>query len=80
MIRAWILILAASFGAAQAALAQPEDTVPTAAEPVTEETMTTEQPAPAATAQGTQDAGAADDYRASEQISDDLSVSFPVDI
>jgi hypothetical protein len=81
MIRPWTLILVAVTLGMQSALAQtpdaPAETAPIAAKPEAAEEVTTEQAVRPATAQ---DAGAADDYRPSEQISDDLSVSFPIDI
>ena len=69
---ALLLLVVASSGAA---LAQPEaDPAADAADPAAQ--GDTAAPAPPRA----EDTRAADDYEASEQISEDLSVSFPVDI
>ncbi|MEO0436848.1 MAG: hypothetical protein AAF098_08065 [Pseudomonadota bacterium] len=58
---------------------QAADTNETAAPAVTEENTKSEAPEPIA-ASADQKESELDDYEASEQISEDLSVSFPVDI
>ena len=81
MLQTWIVGLVAVTLAASSALAQPEDTtLDTAATPDAETEVSPATPARPAANEGATNAGPADDYRASEQISDDLSVSFPVDI
>jgi hypothetical protein len=74
----WLLVLAVSGALAQ----EPQPDTPDESAPVTAETTAPtaageEAPVPAATA-GRETSPF--DYRASEQISEDLSVSFPVDI
>ncbi|MCX2982647.1 hypothetical protein EYC98_17435 [Halieaceae bacterium IMCC14734] len=80
MLRNGILGLVAVTLVASSVLAQPEDA---ATDATPQPDAVPDKPAPparSAASQGSADSGAADEYRASEQISDDLSVSFPVDI
>ena len=81
MLQIGIVGLVAVTLAASSVLAQPEDATPdtTAAPDAVAEVSPAPPERPAATPDAA-DARAADEYRASEQISDDLSVSFPVDI
>ena len=65
---------------ATAATAQPDTATPSAESETTPVSTQTEPISPTDAENPDRDAGAAEDYRASEQISEDSSVSFPVDI
>ena len=85
MNRTWIWLMSAAVFAVTSAYAQQSTTVdsssPATQSPAEDATSAAQQAPQAAPKKSADNSSrAADDYRASEQISDDLSVSFPVDI
>ena len=76
---AFALLLVAAIGHASPDQTGSESEQQTEQDPLNTEAAATENATPAASTK-TEQTRAPEDYRASEQISDDLSVSFPVDI